>query len=475
MGIKEKQINHQDIEVSNSKLVVVRQDRIDCDPDRFVITHGHDEKWNVLNFSPFGVAVESTARLQERYSEVLFRIDGYPINSLSLVKVREEIQLHGLVRTAFSIQGDPLDVEAAFAIKDLNGVLGGAQKQFELDSKINKEFRLKVLEIKDFLVRLEAEINSFDKDSFQNDLFAIGHFEDRFTDRVSHFFSESLSSHYQVLKTILLEVHPSNIESHFEYFRRLVGQIMYKSAYAHRAYTKPKGYAGDFEMMNHVYKRETRGSSLFAKCLQRYFVDEPAGKAVRNRENYLRRNILSTIEKNPSKKLRILSVASGPAMEIQNLASVAALDLENIEFCLLDQDLDALKHAQRKIYEAARQNKKTVRVTLINRSIKDVIHNGLDNGKFDLIYSAGLFDYFTDPVAIFGATQLYHALNPGSKLIIGNFGLNNPNQFGMSLIMDWNLIYRSEEKMKALFGPIGKTYNLESEEQGINLFATIGS
>jgi len=105
-------------------------------------------------------------------------------------------------------------------------------------------------------------------------------------------------------------------------------------------------------------------------------------------------------------------------------------------------------------------------------SIKEVIRSGLPEDGFNLIYSAGLFDYFTDPVAVFTAQQLFKGLNKGGTLIIGNFSMKNPNQFAMGLIMDWNLIYRSEEKMQELFGGIG-TYTLEQESQGINLFSNM--
>ncbi len=105
--------------------------------------------------------------------------------------------------------------------------------------------------------------------------------------------------------------------------------------------------------------------------------------------------------------------------------------------------------------------------------MRNIIRYGLPLNDIHLIYSAGLFDYFTDPVAIYAARRLTEALVPGGCLVIGNFSMNNPNQFAMGLIMDWNLIYRSEQTMNDLYGNIGSSYLLEKEENGINLFANI--
>jgi SAM-dependent methyltransferase len=264
------------------------------------------------------------------------------------------------------------------------------------------------------------------------------------------------------------------MQAYVSFFRDNLSEIIFLSSYAHRAYYKPKGYAGDYEMMNHVYSRDLRGTTLFAKCMQRYFVDEPAGRAVRNREEYIRGKIRNlTKDLAGQAKIRILSVASGPAKEVQNFVREYQGDLANIEFHLLDQDLDALKHAQRKVQEVAIEMKKKVSLQLHHKTIKSVIAEGLRLKDFDFIYSAGLFDYFTEPVAVFAARQLFRGLTPSGTLIIGNFSLNNPNQFAMGLIMDWDLIYRSGEQLAKMFSGIGRSVVIEEEEQSINLFAII--
>ena len=465
---------HQDVEINSLQPQFVRQDRIDCDSERYMIAFPGGKKGHVLNFSPFGLAIETTFKTKKHYSDCILLVDDYPISQVSLQLTRQTPNTTGSFISAFSIVGNPLDAESALSIKKLNGILSDATASLTEDSQLRERFRLKVLEFKDLFLRLQDDINSFSIDTFSNEVSYVTNFEDQITLRVSDYFSKTLSPIYDQIKEAIEGLPLEELSKYFDYFRKNVGEIMYQSAYAHRAFHKPKGYAGDYEMMTHVYNRELRGNTLFAKCLQRYFVDEPAGRAVRGRESYLRNKIKQCLKDFIAEDtIRILSVASGPAIEIQNLFSEKDFDTKKIHIHLLDQDLDALKYSQRKINQLAILHKKVVHLHLHNLTVRNVIKNGLPFEGIHLIYSAGLFDYFTDPVAIYAAKRLSDALVPGGCLVIGNFSINNPNQFAMGLIMDWNLVYRSEQTMHDLYGNIGSSYRLETEENGINLFANI--
>ncbi|MEI7973242.1 MAG: class I SAM-dependent methyltransferase [Bdellovibrio sp.] len=469
-----KKMQHEEFDIRNPRSHSVRQDRFDCDPERFKVKTNSGQTFRVIDFSPFGIALEQVPESMQQISDGEFQVDGFKVGNLNLRLVRNFNSPSGNKAAAFSIVGEPLDVEAALAVQDLNEIVQNISQQHADQQQIKPEFRLLTLEVKNLLQSLEGAINSLRPSSFSNDLIAVSKFEDSIASRVAHFFQSALTPIYQRLQELTKDIAPEQLPIYFDFFRQILGDLLFQSAYAHRAYFKPRGYAGDFEMMNHVYKRELRGESLFAKCLQRYFVDEPAGKAVRNREAYLRTKIREICRISSAQlPIRLLSVASGPAVEIQKLVSDPEFSIENLEFHLLDQDLDALKHAQRRILEVALPLNRIPKLQLHHRAIKNVIQEGLLDRNYDLIYSAGLFDYFTDPVAVYAAQQLVAGLRPQGRLVIGNFSMKNPNQFAMGLIMDWNLIYRSEEKMKELFSRAGSSYQLEQEDQGINFFAII--
>lgn len=104
--------------------------------------------------------------------------------------------------------------------------------------------------------------------------------------------------------------------------------------------------------------------------------------------------------------------------------------------------------------------------------------------SFDLIYSAGLYDYiltFDDKRkgAMALTTNLFHLLKPGGRLLIGNFSPNNPLdlRFAMEYLYDWVLIYRDEKEMYRLADGIPASdiaeITLLEEPLGINYFLKI--
>lgn len=451
----------------------VRQDRIEADPERIKLKINESTLAPVINFSTFGLAIESTSTMDNELFDVTLEVDDYPVHTLNLKKIRES-QKTGNWLTAFAVVGNPIEPEIINAVLQLNTLLKTRTQKFADEKTLNPTFRLKVLEVKEILTKIQHDISQLEKDSFEAERNQVDLYEDNIAVRVSNYLSKILSPIYKEFESIMTDISSKDLNNHMNYFRESVGDIMFQSAYAHRAFFKPRGYAGDYEMMNHVYKREIRGRTLFAKCLQRYFVDEPAGRAVRNREIYLRQKINMVVADNQKQnKIKILSVASGPAMEIQNFIKTFNGDLSNVEFHLLDQDIDALKHAQRRILSISHEARKEVNLVLHHKTIKSVIAEGLPEVGFSLIYSAGLFDYFTDPVAVFAAKKIYDGLTSKGSLIIGNFSLENPNKFAMGLIMDWKLIYRSRSQMAELFKSICSTVSVEEEEQSINLFAIL--
>jgi hypothetical protein len=80
---------------------------------------------------------------------------------------------------------------------------------------------------------------------------------------------------------------PANWRVASRYFHERFGALVDLSPVAARCFHKPLGYAGDFEMMNMVYRNESLGSTLFGRSLSRVVLDSEVGRAVRHRARYL--------------------------------------------------------------------------------------------------------------------------------------------------------------------------------------------
>ncbi|HET7016806.1 MAG TPA: hypothetical protein VFI65_22985 [Streptosporangiaceae bacterium] len=258
-------------------------------------------------------------------------------------------------------------------------------------------------------------------------------------------------------------------------FHDRIGGLIDLSPLAGRCYRKPLGYAGDFEMMNMLYRNESLGDTLFGRALSRIVLDTDAAQAVRNRVHYLAGKIRATIaRREPGQPARLLSVASGPAMEIQYLLRTdpGLLAAGRAEISLLDQDPSALKHSREQIEALAAQAGIEITLRCYNTSIRTVIAEGL-TGFYDLIYSAGLFDYLKDHTARAAGSQLVSALAPGGQAVIGNFAAVNPSRPMQELLLDWPLLHRSTDDLRRLFGDLGSGITIEQEGTGVNLFALI--
>ena len=92
-------------------------------------------------------------------------------------------------------------------------------------------------------------------------------------------------------------------------------------------------------------------------------------------------------------------------------------------------------------------------------------------GKFDYVYSMGLFDYLTPPVAKAVIGKLYQILNGGGEMAIGNFHISNPSRYYMEYWLDWVLYYRTEHDfMDLLMNVSAAEATILFEDTGSQMF-----
>lgn len=265
------------------------------------------------------------------------------------------------------------------------------------------------------------------------------------------FFDQSLEELRRLVNGFGKEEH----ERHGYYLRRQCWEVILASEFLKRTNLKPRGYAGDAEMMQMAYENQYVGNYVFNKLLHKHPLETPSAHAVRNRRRLIPRYLRNVLARFPNlgpNGFRIMSIACGPAWELQDLFQDST-DFERLSCSLLDQDphaLDIAREGIRKIEAArdiridARFHTDSVRTMLRERDMKKRF------GTSHFIYSMGLFDYLTPPVANALARKLFDLVEPGGSLVIGNFHVDNPTRYYMEYWMDWVLYYRTEEDMKSL-------------------------
>lgn len=230
------------------------------------------------------------------------------------------------------------------------------------------------------------------------------------------------------------------------------------------AFHKPKGYAGDYEMIDRIYTFWKSGNPTL-KVWDEFFHSQEAPIAVRNRKKYFI-NLASQLEKEKSGPLRILNIGSGPARDVKEFFD--ANNWSKIIIDCIELDKDAIEYA--KILCAEHLDK----VRFINTNI----FRYKPNNKYDLIWSAGLFDYFTDSQFVRLLKRLSSFITGTGEIVIGNFSDINPSRLYMERFGRWYLNHRSKEALIQLARDAGATSNMirvDSEELGVNLFLHVNN
>jgi len=262
-----------------------------------------------------------------------------------------------------------------------------------------------------------------------------------------NFFDQKLDELKKEIEGFTLEEQ----ENHAYYFRRQVWDYIKESKFLTRTNIKPRGYAGDSEMMAMIYRDQFEGNTLFEKLLHKHPIETKSAQAVRNRRAMVPEFVKETRARfnDLKEKFRILSVASGPATELENIIVTRNFGEENT-VTLLDQDTEALSEAEDNIKKIEGRIGSKIDYNFLNESVRTMIRiKNIDQkwGQFHFIYSMGLFDYLSPRVAQSVIEKLYSLLAPGGRMVIGNYHETNPTKPYMDYWMDWVLYYRSEEDM----------------------------
>ena len=262
---------------------------------------------------------------------------------------------------------------------------------------------------------------------------------------------------------------------HRSYYKKQISELIVHSPLLRRAFTKPLGYAGDYEMMNMLYRDHAEGDSLFGRALNLYAAQEGAARANINRLEYLSKKIRAAIEVRG--RVRVASIGCGPARELSVLLQENPELGPYIDVALIDQEERVLTYCERTLSPIAMRTgakvhfiKESVRRLLTAKKLKEAL------GERDFIYSAGLFDYLNARSFSALLAVLYDALAPSGHLAIGNVASNNPSRYFMEYCLDWFLIHRSREDLLSFahaLEPKVARAQVDAEPSGVNLFLHI--
>jgi CRP-like cAMP-binding protein/SAM-dependent methyltransferase len=213
-----------------------------------------------------------------------------------------------------------------------------------------------------------------------------------------------------------------------------------------RYYAKPRGYAGDFQTLETIYRNTPSGTGV-GRVLDTCMLNLAAAKAIRNRRHLLAAEILASFTAAP-KEFHVASLGCGPAWEIFDVFERAD-DRGRLYVSAIDIDREALTYVEARSREQDVADR--IRTFHANLIYLATGRQELDLAPQDLIYSAGLIDSFSDDLAVTLIDWMHDKLRPGGRVLIANVHPRNPSRGLMDHVLDWRLIHRDEAQMSALF------------------------
>jgi extracellular factor (EF) 3-hydroxypalmitic acid methyl ester biosynthesis protein len=220
-------------------------------------------------------------------------------------------------------------------------------------------------------------------------------------------------------------------------------KILQADPYSSYGFRQPRGYPGDAVLMDFLYgggcstplveSSTTLGQSLYRQCAA-----NPAFPAIRGRRDLFAQRIEAVCREGG--RSRILSVACGHLREGVVLRNPGLP--RPARFVALDQDEASLAVVAAELAGSG--------VECLRESAIRLLSNHFDIGEFDLIYSAGLYDYLSDQFSTRLLLALLRRLATRGTLIVANMLPDIPACGYMEAVMDWWLIYRSPEQMSEM-------------------------
>ena len=253
--------------------------------------------------------------------------------------------------------------------------------------------------------------------------------------------------------------------------------LMLRSPFFFRSFTKPLGYAGDYEMVNMMTRSEGReGPTSYAQIINSYFYNIGPTRAHRNRIDILYNYLCDVADqaKKNNVKVSILNIGCGPALEIQKFIR----DYDRPDYCdftLVDFNQETINYTSNRLKVVAKECDKEINVEFVLQSVYTLLQqvadskNDQNDNSFDFVYCAGLFDYLSDRVCARLLKLFYQWAKDGAFVLSTNVCPNNPSRWVMEHIIDWYLIHRGEEEMSRIAPPRG-IHKLYLDETSYNVF-----
>lgn len=244
----------------------------------------------------------------------------------------------------------------------------------------------------------------------------------------------------------------------------------------HHIFSTPRHKLGAYEIYELLLAKRTGGADVAGQMLDQYYMNTVTADALRLRNELLTRQLAAEITQRAETRqpVRLLNLHTGSGHELQTLISEYALK-PVIHVTCLDTDASAMRRVKQQLAPLLERNARfqygDPREIVRSRAWPDA--------PYDLIYALVLFDQLSDRQVAPLIAGAYRGLQPGGKLIFGNYALSMPvhEHALVDWVMNINLRRRSKETLREIFkrtpfeaqavtcelGPLGASWLVTAE------------
>lgn len=286
-------------------------------------------------------------------------------------------------------------------------------------------------------------------------------------------------SYLDMLEDEASQVDEAFAPAHRSFAQTALHPLLLRAPFVFRTYTKPLGYAGDYQMVNQILNDPRQGPSTYFQMVNTAFLQTAVAAAHRNRidilVDFLKR--MADEARQKGRTFRVLNVGCGPAIEIQRFLQ-SYPHPEVLSFDLVDFSEETLAWTREKLSSIITQIGKPVTINYVHDSVHKLLKRRIDpasesSREFNVVYCAGLFDYLSDKVCSRLVAHFAARTNHGGTLLVTNVHSSNPMKFVMEHVLEWYLIYRDEAALTPLLPPQSFEPKLYVDATGVNVFAEV--
>lgn len=441
-----------------------------------------------------GELVRATALNLQRKSLVMEVYNPYSIVQISEVLQELTVRLRGKKAYAgkavvISIMNTGLTAIVSVTLIDewceltgvevVTGLVGGEAQAFvqnwEARFKIRRDYQLVVNEFRAFISDVSHWVEQVDlSESLPKE---DGRLRKDIFYELADPLIEKVRSYFIALNQEAAQVDSEETSLHSAFAQAALHPLILRAPFVFRTYTKPLGYAGDYQMVNQILDDPRQGPSTYFEIVNAAFLQTAMVVAHRNRIDILVGFLvrLAEVARLAGRPFRVMNVGCGPAAEVQRFLQTYP-DPELLQFDLIDFSEETLDWTRERLSSISGGLGKTVSIHFVRESVHQLIKrrlqgDGEDAREFDAVYCAGLFDYLSDKVCAKLLVHFSTRLRHGGRLLYTNVHSNSPERSALEHLLEWYLIYRDEAKMEALLPGDAVEHRIWTDATGVNVFA----